>query len=103
MIAIYYEKPEPVMYMPLPDGRADVWLRKNITESRDDMDHICWTVNEVYFRTVLKKSEVEERFEELFANAGEKEPEKKDLETRVAEAEQEITSIKEAIERGLTS
>ena len=102
MIAIYYEKPEPVMYMPLPDGRADVWLRKNITETKDDMDHVCWTADEVYFRTGLKESEIEERFDELFENTEPEEPEKKDLETRVTEAEQEINSIKEAIERGLT-
>lgn len=71
MMVICNTEPEKIQYMPLPDGRADVWLRKDIHEDVDDYGGItAWVADEVYFRTNLSKEEVEERFDELYANRG---------------------------------
>lgn len=65
MIAYYESKPDELLYMPLPDGRADVWLRKNIAQAEQDGQTV-WTAEEVYFRTVLTKERVEVDFDMLF-------------------------------------
>lgn len=66
MIQVRYDhKPEPVRYMPLPDGKADVWIRKFITEKNEE-ENKFWTAAEGYFRTALSRTEVEANAETLF-------------------------------------
>ncbi|WP_165247455.1 hypothetical protein [Adlercreutzia sp. ZJ141] len=69
MKAIYYMLPDAVAYMPLPDGRADVWLRKGVSESEDDEGSVCWECEEVYLRTTLSRDDVVAMFDELFDSA----------------------------------
>ena len=68
MTAIYYTEPNTIDYMELPDGRADVWLRKDITETVDGEENTCWECEEVSFRTNLTQEEIEENFDEIFEN-----------------------------------
>lgn len=67
MITHFSEKPIAMLYMPLPNGGADVWLRKNIEQKADDEGGTYYTAEEVYFRTNEPQSEIEENFEEYFA------------------------------------
>lgn len=69
MKATYNMEPEAVLYMPLPNGKADVWLRKNIQETTED-EATVWTADEVYFRTSLDKESIEANFETLYENGG---------------------------------
>ena len=71
MKAYYNQEPETVSYMPLPDGRADVWLRKNIAETTDEEGRPVWEADEVYFRTNLDQGSILAEFDELFLNGGE--------------------------------
>lgn len=71
MKAIYNQKPDTISYMKLPNGRADVWLRKNIAEITDEEGNAAWEADEVYFRTNLDKESIMAAFDELFPNGGE--------------------------------
>lgn len=58
----YSSKPEPVQYMPLPDGRADVWIRQNIAETSDDDGNAIYTADEIYLQvtaSLIPKEEIE--------------------------------------------
>ena len=70
MKAICQSKPAIIDYMPLPDGRADVWLRTDIQEATDEEGNPCWECEEVSFRTSLSQREIEENFEAIFENGG---------------------------------
>lgn len=70
MKALYQNKPGAISYMPLPDGRADVWLRENVTETTDEEGNACWECDEVSFRTYLSEEEVTVNFDTIFANGG---------------------------------
>ncbi|MCD7820866.1 MAG: hypothetical protein LUG64_01460 [Clostridiales bacterium] len=61
----YSQQPEAIQYMPLPDGSADVWLRRNITQV-DDGDTWGWEAEETYIRTDLTRDEVAANFDALF-------------------------------------
>lgn len=66
----FSQKPEKIRYMPLPDGGADVWLRKNIkkqTGEQEGTEYTYFEADEVYFRTNDAKAEIEANFEEYFA------------------------------------
>ncbi|MBR1494245.1 MAG: hypothetical protein IJ601_04270 [Acidaminococcaceae bacterium] len=65
MLVCYDHQPEPVLYKPLPDGMADVWIRKDIREVTDE-DGRSWTAEEVYFRTQQDREAVEAGAEALF-------------------------------------
>lgn len=67
MKAHFTEQPGSIMYMPLPKGGADVWLRKNIAEEHDDEGNTFYTADEVYFRTNEPKETIEADFEEYFS------------------------------------
>ena len=67
---LYSQMPEAILYMALPDGRADVWLRQNIEQITDENDDTQWTADEVYFRTTLTEEEVTKGFDALFENGG---------------------------------
>lgn len=69
MKATYNMEPEAVLYMPLPNGKADVWLRKNIQETMED-ETTVWAADEVYFRTGLDRESIEANFETLYGNGG---------------------------------
>lgn len=72
MKATYNNKPGELLYMPLPNGKADVWLRKNIQEipASGEDEAPAWEADEVYFRTTYSKEHVQEHFEELFSAGG---------------------------------
>lgn len=52
--ACFTEQPEELLYMPLPNGGADVWLRKNpnkVTPVNEDGEPTAhWEVDEAYMR-----------------------------------------------------
>lgn len=67
--AVYNQKPNPVTYMALPTGGADVWLRKNIQEIEQTYEESkanVWECKEVYFRTDMSESDIEANFEKLW-------------------------------------
>lgn len=75
----YYSKePEKILYMPLPTGEADVWLRENIREvevTQEEYDtetgivksvtSTQWVAGEAYLRTSLSREEIEASFQEI--------------------------------------
>ena len=65
MIVNYDSKPETVQYMKLPNGKADVWLRKNIQQEEND-EGVFWSADEKYIRTGLTLDEVNAQFDALF-------------------------------------
>lgn len=67
MVTEFSSQPDNVLYCALPDGQADVWLRKNIRAVTDDEGNERWLADEVYARTHLSRAEVEAQFEALFA------------------------------------
>lgn len=74
MATVYYsDKPDQIKYMPLHDGRADVWLRKNITEVTETTDEgessTAYTADEVYLRTSVSKETIEANFDEYYSEA----------------------------------
>ena len=65
MIVNYDSKPETVQYMKLPNGQADVWLRRNIQQEESD-EGVFWSADEKYIRTGLTLDEVNAQFDALF-------------------------------------
>ena len=65
MIVNYDSKPETVQYMKLPNGLADVWLRRNIQQEESD-EGVFWSADEKYIRTGLTLDEVNAQFDALF-------------------------------------
>ena len=59
----FMSEPARIMYMPLPDGYADVWLRKNIRSETDDDGTVA---DEVYLRTSISRADVESDFDRFF-------------------------------------
>lgn len=93
---VYYcEQPEPILYMPLPDGGADVWIRKNI-EAATDNDEWIWRADEVYLRTDMTLEKVTENFEDLFRALAE-EVEKPAPEERITALENENKMLTDCI------
>ncbi len=72
MQAEFSAQPDKILYMPLPNGQADVWLRTNIAQATSETseDETAtgekWTADEVYFRTTLSMAEIEDDFDNLF-------------------------------------
>ena len=63
----FMSEPARIMYMPLPDGYADVWLRKNIRSETDDDGTVGgWVADEVYLRTSISRADVESDFDRFF-------------------------------------
>lgn len=58
------QRPEAVMYMPLPDGLADVWLRQSIAAAEDG-----YTADEAYMRTDATAEAIAADFDQWFARA----------------------------------
>lgn len=76
--AKYNQQPTAITYMSLPNGEADVWLRKNIHEVEEPTEEghtqTFWECNEVYFRTKLTETEVTDNFEDLYLKYSHPEP-----------------------------
>lgn len=95
---VYYDtKPERILYQPLPDGTANVYLRKNITQAerstfnRDQEEkQNVWTADEKNIKTELSKDDVEANFDQLFLTADFPVP---TLEERVAVLESAIAEV----------
>lgn len=95
---VYYDsKPDAILYQPLPDGTANVYLRKNIEQAERSMLNedkekkmTVWTADEKNIQTELSKEDVEANFEQLFLTADFPEPA---LEERMAVLEDAITEM----------
>lgn len=101
---VYYDsKPDAILYQPLPDGTANVYLRKNIAQAErstfnEDKEEkmTVWTADEKNIRTELSKESVEANFDQLFFTADFPEPALEErvaiLENAIAEMASEVTS-----------
>ena len=95
---VYYDsKPDAILYQPLPDGTANVYLRKNIEQAeRSTFNHgqeetqTVWTADEKNIQTELSKEDVDANFDQLFLTANFSEP---TLEERVAVLESAIVEV----------
>lgn len=74
---VYYDsKPDAILYQPLPDGTANVYLRKNIAQAErstfnqgGEETQTVWTADEKNIQTELSKEDVEASFDQLFLTA----------------------------------
>ena len=64
-MAQFDHRPNKVDYMDVVNGTAEVWIRANIKE-HDDPEGKYWTAEEVCFRTVQNREEVEAQADALF-------------------------------------
>lgn len=93
MIVNYDYKPETVQYMKLPNGQADVWLRRNIQQEESD-EGVFWSADEKYTRTGLTLDEVNAQFDALF----DAEPETPLTDSeRIAQLEQQNAMLTECL------
>ena len=60
----FSEQPERILYMK-NKGKADVWLRKNITEVTTE-EGTLWEADEVYVSTYLSREEIAQQFDSYF-------------------------------------
>lgn len=80
MKVYYSEEPQKIKYEPLPDGTANVYLRKDIKQeeidatepSGEEKKMRVWTAEEANFRTGLTEVDVNNHFDDLFFQAGKK-------------------------------
>lgn len=95
---VYYDtKPERILYQPLPDGTANVYLRRNITQAErstfnqdQEERQTVWTADEKNIQTELSKEDVEANFDQLFITADFPAP---TLEERVAVLEAALMEV----------
>lgn len=95
---VYYdEEPKKILYQPLPDGTANVYLRKNISQAeRSNFNRgaeekmMVWTADEKQIKTTLSAADVEANFDQLFLTADFPVP---TLEERVAVLESAIAEV----------
>lgn len=85
----YSDQPTPIQYMPLPDGSADVWLRKNITAA-EDSDDWNWCADETYIHTDMSLDEVAVNFDQLFNTSNQQ----LTVDQRLAVLEDELAAAK---------
>lgn len=77
---VYYDaEPEKIKYELLPDGTANVYLRRNIKQETmaraadgGEETYKGWTAEETGFSTTATKEEVEAQFDNLVLSKGEK-------------------------------
>lgn len=97
---VYYDnKPETILYQPLPDGTANVYLRKNISQAAQsifdqgtEQQKTVWIADEKNFVTTKTKDEVAAQFNALYLTADIAEP---TLEERVSALEQAVLEVNE--------
>ena len=95
---VYYDsKPDAILYQPLPDGTANVYLRKNIEQAErstfnEDKEEkmTVWTADEKQIITTMTKDEVTAGFDSLFMSADIPTP---TLKERVTALEQAIMEV----------
>jgi hypothetical protein len=99
----YTEEPVAVLFMPLPKGGADLWLRKNAAEVEDD-DNTHWEADEAYMRldtNDTSEEAVNADFEQWYSTAAEwtaPVPAKpKSPEERIAELEKQLADVLRAV------
>lgn len=79
--------------MKLPNGQADVWLRRNIQQEESD-EGVFWSADEKYIRTGLTLDEVNAQFDALF----DAEPETPLTDSeRIAQLEQQNAMLTECL------
>lgn len=74
---VYYDsKPDAILYQPLPDGTANVYLRKNIEQAErstfnegKEEKMTVWTADEKQVVTTMTKDEVTANLDSLFLSA----------------------------------
>lgn len=96
---VYYDaEPEKIKYELLPNGTANVYLRRNIKQEAmvrtaygGEETHEEWTAEETGFLTTATKEEVEAQFDNLVLSKG-REP---TLEERVSALEAAIMETEE--------
>ena len=59
-------EPQAILYMPLPDGGADVFLRRNIQQKTDEDGTEIWTAEEAQFRASKTRDEIVKDFDSYF-------------------------------------
>lgn len=101
----FSQKPEKIQYMPLPDGMADVWLRKNIAKVTVENDGVepyeVYEADEVYFRTNDTKVQIEADFEKYFSENLPKSPKPVVSESeRIAALEAAVLDLAEVLANG---
>lgn len=62
----FTEEPQAILYMPLPSGEADVFLRRNIRQETDEDGTEIWTAEEAQFRTTRTRDEIVKDFDGYF-------------------------------------
>lgn len=63
---VYFtEQPQPLLYVSVPTGGADVWLRKNIASTKTEEGE-QWEADEVFFHTDLTIENIEANFDFYF-------------------------------------
>lgn len=63
---LYSDRPEAVRYMPLPNGKADVWIRYDIRQELDSENNRGWSAREVYLQTAQSQAEIEANAVNIF-------------------------------------
>lgn len=67
--AEFNKRPLAIEYVALPDGQADVWLRRNIAEAvhkTEDVEENIFVAEEAYMRDAVSKDEIEQNFDKWF-------------------------------------
>lgn len=62
----FAEEPQAILYMPLPSGEADVFLRRNVRQETDENGAETWTAEEAQFRTTKTRDEIVKDFDSYF-------------------------------------
>ena len=86
--------PEAMQYNALPGGMAEVWIRKNITQTSvpsDIGEGMEYVYEEVYFQTTATKEQIEENLDAYWAIGEAWEPERpKTQEEKIRELEEKL-------------
>lgn len=74
----YSERPEAIIYCALPDGEADIWLRRGIAETTqtDEEGNVtpAYEAEEAFMRTTAEEAEVAKNFDIFFDYAAKWDP-----------------------------
>ncbi len=62
----FMEKPQAILYMPLPSGEVDAFLRRNIRQETNEDGAETWTAEEAQFRTSKTRDEIVKDFDSYF-------------------------------------
>ena len=86
--------PEAMQYNALPGGMAEVWIRKNITQTSvpsDVGEGMEYVYEEVYFQTTATKEQIEENLGAYWTIGESWEPERpKTQEEKIRELEEKL-------------